>query len=167
MATLTEDCRADTTLYIQMQQSCPPPKLTKEIHSVSSLFVDTISNIAAEIPARAALLLPPLLTEPTSISQPSAVTSRGSSMTCLQHSKPRNRDLGLGCFWKYGLLYLCLCGRCRLILLAYYLALNASPTEWWKSQSPGINMLSELWDNHVSDPALFWIRNRLQYLILY
>lgn len=136
MATLTRDCRADTTLYLlQMQQSCPPPKLTREIHSVSSLLAATISNITAEIPASDALLLVPLLTEPTSISQPSAVKSRGSSATCVQHSKPRNRDLGLGCFWKCEHFYLCLCGRCRLIVLACYLALYASPTEWWMSQS--------------------------------
>lgn len=136
LATLTGDCRADTTLYIlQMQQSCPPPKVPREIHSVTSLSVTTIPNIAAEIPAWAVLLLPPLLVEPTRISQPSAVTSRGSSTAHLQHSKKRNRNLGLGCFWKCELLYLCLCGRCRLILLAYYLALNASLIELWKSQS--------------------------------
>lgn len=93
LAALSRDCRADTTLYIlQMQQSCPPPKGPREIHTVSalSLSLATIPNIAAEIPARAVLLLPPLLQEPTSISQASAVTSRGSSMACLQHSKQRN-----------------------------------------------------------------------------
>lgn len=111
LTTLTADCRADTTLYIlQMQQSCPPPKLPREIQSVSSPSVATIPNIAAEIPARAVLLLPPLLTEPTSISQPSAVTSRGSSTACLQHSKPRNRDLGPGCFWKCELPLVCVAG---------------------------------------------------------
>lgn len=85
LATLTGDCRADTTLYIlQMQQSCPPPKVPREIHSVASLSVATIPSIAAEIPAWAVLLLPPpLLVESTKISQPPAVTSRG-----LFHSPP-------------------------------------------------------------------------------
>lgn len=59
----------------------------------------------------------------------------GSSTAHLQHSKKRNINLGLGCIWKCELLYLCLSGRCRLILLAYYLALNVSLTELWKSQS--------------------------------
>lgn len=104
LAPLTGDCRADTTLYIlQMQQSCPPPKLARAVHRVSSLSVATIPSTAAEIPARAALLLPPLLTEPMRASQPSAVTSRGSSMACLQHRKPRNRDLRLGCLWHVSL----------------------------------------------------------------
>lgn len=109
LATLTGDCRADTTLYIlQMHQRCPPPELARALHSISPLSVAIIPNTAAEIPARAVLLLPPLLTVPTSTSQPSAGTSRGSSLVCLQCRKPRNRDLGLGCLWHVNL-FTCVC----------------------------------------------------------
>lgn len=124
------------------------------------------------------LLLPPLLTEPTSTAQPSAATSGAFPQPALQHSKAKHRDTELVCLWQHELFFLSVSvWQVQTFLLTSYLAINASPTlnagshraltltcmvakNWLGGQKMrSFQSRSDPRDTQIPDTALFWSRN--------